>query len=86
MAHQIHEVGGVLAIEDREGWIEADAFGVQPQQPGADRMKRAGPFDGLAGPGRPSSAPRMMRSTRRVISAARGGRRSAAGCAAGRRR
>ena len=43
MADQIHQVGGVLAIVDREGAIEPDLLGVFAQQPGADRVEGAGP-------------------------------------------
>ncbi len=43
MAHQIHQIGAVLAIMDGEVDAKADLFGVQPQQPCADAVERAGP-------------------------------------------
>ena len=57
VAHKIHEIGGVAAVEDREACLQTDAFRVQAQQLGAHRMKRSGPFDGLAWD-RPSSVER----------------------------
>ena len=43
MAHEVHQVGRVLAIEDREGRVEADAVGVLAQQPRADAVEGPGP-------------------------------------------
>ena len=43
MAHEIHQVGGILAIVDREGRIEADGMRMQAQQPRADGVKGARP-------------------------------------------
>ena len=85
VAHQVHQVGGVLAVVDGEGAVEPDALGVFAQQPRADGVERAGP--GEAG--------RRVRAARAVEDALgarapsrrrRGARRSAAGCGAGRRR
>ena len=47
MADQIHQVGGILAVVDGEGRIEADALGVFPQQPRPDAVKRTGPAQGV---------------------------------------
>src|SRR3974377_514790 len=54
MAHQVQEIGRVLAVMDREGGIETDLVRVSPQQPGADRVKGAGPAEPI---GRPGGAP-----------------------------
>ena len=43
MPDQIHQVGGILAVVDREGGIEADLVGIFAQQPRADTMEGAGP-------------------------------------------
>ena len=43
MPDQVHQVGGVLAIVDREGGIEADLIGVFAQQPRADAVEGSGP-------------------------------------------
>ena len=40
---QVHEVGGVFAVVNREGGIEADLFGILAQQPGADAVDRCRP-------------------------------------------
>ena len=40
---QVHQVGGVLAVVDRERRIEADLLGIFAQQAGADAVKGAGP-------------------------------------------
>ena len=42
-AHEVHQVGGVLAVEDRERRIHAAALGVLAQQPRADAVEGAGP-------------------------------------------
>ena len=47
VADQIHQIGAVLAIVDREGAIEPDALGIFAQQPGADRVEGAGEADGI---------------------------------------
>ena len=41
--HQVHQVGGILAVMDREGGIEADLLGIFAQQPRADAVERARP-------------------------------------------
>ena len=51
VAHEVHEVGGVLAVVDGEGGLEPDRGGVHPQQPRADGVEGAGPADGVAGAG-----------------------------------
>ncbi len=43
MPDQVHEVGGVFAVVNREGGVQADLFGVLAQQPGADAVVGAGP-------------------------------------------
>ena len=42
-AHQVHQVGGVLAVEDGERRVHAAAIGVLAQQPRADAVEGAGP-------------------------------------------
>ena len=44
---QVHQVGGVLAIVDRELGIEADLVGVVAQQTRADAEEGAGPGQGI---------------------------------------
>ena len=41
MPHQIHEVGGVFAVMDRECGVEANFQRILPQKPRADGMKGA---------------------------------------------
>ena len=43
MPDQVHEVGGVFAVVNREGRIQTDLLGVLAQQPGADAVVGAGP-------------------------------------------
>ena len=43
MPGQVHEVGGVFAVVNREGGVQADLFGIFAQQPGADAVVGAGP-------------------------------------------
>ena len=43
MPDQVHEVGGVFAVVNRKGRVQADLFGVLAQQPGADAVVGAGP-------------------------------------------
>ena len=43
VAHQIHLVGGVLAVVDRKRRIEPDLFGIVAQEARADAMEGAGP-------------------------------------------
>ena len=43
VAHDGHQVRGILAVVDGEGRIEADALGVLAQQPRADAVEGAGP-------------------------------------------
>ena len=68
MAHQVHQVGGVLAVVDGEGRSRPMSLGVFAQQPRADAVEGAGPGErvGVA-PLLPSTL-RVMRSTRRAIS------------------
>ena len=40
---QVHQVGGILAVVDREGGIETDLVGIFAQQPRADAVEGAGP-------------------------------------------
>ena len=47
MTHQIHEVGGVLAVMDRERGVEANFQRILAQKPRADCMERAGPGKGV---------------------------------------
>ena len=47
MTHQIHEVGGVLAVMDRERGVEANFERILAQKPRADCMERAGPGKGV---------------------------------------
>ena len=47
MPHEIHEIGGVLAVMDRERGVEANFERILAQKPRADRMKRAGPGKGV---------------------------------------
>ena len=43
VADQIHQVCRILAVMNGEGRIQPDFEGVVAQEPGADRMERAGP-------------------------------------------
>ena len=43
MPDQVHQVGGILAIVDREIGIEPDLVGIVAQQPRADAVEGAGP-------------------------------------------
>lgn len=43
MAHEIHQVGRILAVMDGEGRIEADLQRIVAQQPRTDAVKGAGP-------------------------------------------
>ena len=43
MPDKVHEVGGVLAVVNRKGRIQADLLGVFAQQPGADAVIGSGP-------------------------------------------
>ena len=45
---QIHQVGGILAVVDGEGWIDADPLGIFAQEARADAVERAGPGEGVA--------------------------------------
>ena len=69
VAHQVHQVGRVLAVVDGERAVEPDALGIFAQQPRADGVERAGPGEpgGRVGAARRGS---RMRSARRSISAA----------------
>ena len=69
---EVHQVGGILAVVDGEGRIEADLPGIVAQQPRADAVEGARPRSArrpAAAPCRPSTSP-TIRSTRRAISAA----------------
>ncbi|MGY3074213.1 hypothetical protein ACVWZZ_000584 [Bradyrhizobium sp. LM6.10] len=48
MPDQVHQVGGILAVVDGEGRIDADSLGIFAQQPCADAVKRAGPGERVA--------------------------------------
>ncbi|MGY3420306.1 hypothetical protein ACVWZW_000781 [Bradyrhizobium sp. F1.13.4] len=43
MPDQVHQVGGILAVVDGEGRIDADPLGIFAQQPRADAVEGAGP-------------------------------------------
>ena len=43
MAHEIHQIGGILAIVDGEGRRKPDGFRIFAQQPRADGVECAGP-------------------------------------------
>ena len=43
VADEVHQVGGILAVMDREAGLQADLLGILAQQPGADRVEGAGP-------------------------------------------
>ena len=43
MPNEIHQIRGILAVVNRELPDESDFGGIFPEQPGADRMERAGP-------------------------------------------
>ena len=45
MPDHVHQVGGVAAVVDREGGIEADLGGVLAQDAGADGVEGAGPAE-----------------------------------------
>ena len=47
MAHEVHEIGGVFPVMDRERGVEANFKRILPQKPRADRMKGAGPGEGI---------------------------------------
>ena len=47
VAHQIHQIGGILAVVDGEGRREPDRLGIFAQQPRADGVERAGPAHGV---------------------------------------
>ena len=40
MAHEVHEVGGVFPVMDRERSVEANFKRILPQKPRADGMER----------------------------------------------
>ena len=69
---EVHQVGGILAVVDGEGRVEADLLGIFAQQPRADAVEGAGPGQRVRHDGgiRPQRPAQQMRSTRRVISAA----------------
>ncbi len=39
MAHEVHEIGGVFPVMDRECGVEADFQRILPQKPCADGVK-----------------------------------------------
>ena len=45
---QIHQVGGILAVVDGEGGIDADPLGIFAQQPRADAVEGTGPGERVA--------------------------------------
>jgi hypothetical protein len=71
VAHEIHQIGRVLAIMDRECRIEPDARGVLAQQPCPHTMERTGPpKPPLAIVAKRGDTCATIRCTRRVISSA----------------
>ena len=46
MPDEVHEVGRILTIVDRERRIDPNLLGIIPQQPRTDRVERAGPGQG----------------------------------------
>jgi hypothetical protein len=62
MADEIHQVGGVFAIVDRERRVQPDLVGVFAQQPRADGVEGAGPGErGARGAGERSRPVRRER-------------------------
>jgi hypothetical protein len=47
MPEQVHEIGGILTVVDRELGIETDLVRVVAQQTGADAVEGAGPRQGV---------------------------------------
>ena len=75
VAHHVHQVGGVAAVEHAERRVQAEPLRVLADQPVADRMERAGPrqraaFRGTRGQRARASASATTRCARRVISSA----------------
>ncbi|MNL34128.1 hypothetical protein D3C87_1560840 [compost metagenome] len=52
MPDQVHEVGAVFPVVDREVNIQPDLLGVDPQQSCPDAVERAGPGERIGGDGR----------------------------------
>jgi hypothetical protein len=50
VADEVEQVGGILSVEDREGWIEAEGGGVDAQQAVGDGVKSTRPGE-MAGGG-----------------------------------
>ena len=68
---EVHQVGGVFAVMDREGRVEPDLVGILAQQPRADAVERARPGQRVGhDAGALAQHLRAIRSTRRLISAA----------------
>ena len=53
MPHQVHQVGRILTVVNRERGIETDPIGVLAKQAGANAVERAGPIQGLVHDARP---------------------------------
>jgi hypothetical protein len=66
MPYQVQEIGRVLAVMDRKGGIETDLVRVSAQQPGADRVKGAGPAEPIGRPGGAPSCGVAQEMTRRA--------------------
>jgi hypothetical protein len=45
--HQIHQVGGILAVMDGELAVEPNMLGIFAQKPRANGVKRPGPAQGI---------------------------------------
>ena len=68
---QVHQVGGILAIVNREIGIEPDLVSIVAQQPRADAVEGAGPGQRVSHDvGALPMTRRAIRSTRRVVWAA----------------
>ena len=59
MADQIHQIGGIFAVVDREAAVDSDVERVLAQQPRADRMKRSRPAERIRH--RPGLRPEHLR-------------------------
>jgi hypothetical protein len=54
MPKEVHQVGRIPPVVDREVWLQANLLGIFAHQPGADRVERPGPGERIghdAGPG-----------------------------------
>jgi len=74
MTGEVHQIGGIFPVMDREIRIEPDLLGIVAQDSRADPWNvPAHASASLMGPAFAPIACAQMRSTRRVISAAPGG-------------